>query len=102
MHDDLIRLGLIDDDDVVLDEAALALAMPDHPNVDPDRVLNVFQSIADRLAAIGGEARDAKSQARLLANVLGEEFGFVGDRTTYDDPANTDMIRVIERRRGRR
>ncbi|TCQ06290.1 MULTISPECIES: transglutaminase-like domain-containing protein [Sphingomonas] len=100
MHDDLIRLGLINDDDVVLDEAALALAMPDHPNVDPDRVLNVFQSIADRLAAIGGEARDAKSQARLLANVLGDEFGFVGDRTTYDDPANTDMIRVIERRRG--
>ena len=39
-------------------------------------------------------------RAAALANVLAEEFGFVGDVETYDDPANADLIRVIDRRRG--
>ncbi|MES3106936.1 transglutaminase-like domain-containing protein [Sphingomonas aurantiaca] len=100
MHDDLIHLGLIDDADVVLDEAALALALPDHPRASREAFQGVFQAIADRLEAAGSEGLDARSQAELLAIVIGDEFGFVGDSATYDDPANTDMIRVIERRRG--
>jgi regulator of sirC expression with transglutaminase-like and TPR domain len=35
-----------------------------------------------------------------LAAVLGGEFGFVGDAETYDDPANADLIAVLDRRRG--
>ncbi|MCK8455292.1 transglutaminase-like domain-containing protein [Sphingomonas faeni] len=100
MHDDLIHLGLIDEEDVVLDEAALALALLDHPETSRDFCLGVFRAIADRLATIGADARDARSQALLLAQVLGSEFGFIGDRVTYDDPANSDMVRVIERRQG--
>lgn len=100
MHDDLIHLGLIDDADVVLDEAALALALPDHPLASREAFQDVFQAIADRLEAAGSEGLDARSQAELLAIVIGDEFGFVGDSATYDDPANTDMIQVIERRRG--
>jgi regulator of sirC expression with transglutaminase-like and TPR domain len=32
--------------------------------------------------------------------VLAVEFGFEGDHATYDDPANGDLIQVIDRRRG--
>ena len=32
--------------------------------------------------------------------MLGGEFGFTGDRSTYDDPDNADLIRLIDRRRG--
>jgi regulator of sirC expression with transglutaminase-like and TPR domain len=36
----------------------------------------------------------------VMAEVIGGEFGFLGDRDTYDDPDNADLIRVIDRRRG--
>ena len=32
--------------------------------------------------------------------MLGDAFGFAGDRETYDDPDNADLIRVIDRRCG--
>ena len=32
--------------------------------------------------------------------MLAEEFGFLGDAETYDDPDNADLIRVIDRLRG--
>ena len=100
MDDDLIALGLIDDDEIVLDEAALALALLDHSDVDDEPYHAVLRNISDRLSAIAPETSDAQEQADLLAQVLGREFGFVGDSETYDDPANADLIRVIERRRG--
>ena len=34
MHEDLNRLGLIDGEEIALDEAALAVALLDHPGTD--------------------------------------------------------------------
>jgi regulator of sirC expression with transglutaminase-like and TPR domain len=36
----------------------------------------------------------------MLAHVIGMEFGFAGARETYDAPDNSDLIRVMDRRRG--
>jgi regulator of sirC expression with transglutaminase-like and TPR domain len=99
MNDDLMRLGLIDDDEIALDEAALDLALLDHPGTDPAACHEVLEAVAERLGA-AADADTAVDRAAALARVLGGEFGFVGDAETYDDPANADMIRVIERRRG--
>lgn len=100
MHDDLIQLGLIEDEDIDLDDAALTLALLDHPESDDDACLYVLADIAERLDDLGSEVTDARRQAALLAQVIGREFGFTGDVETYDDPANADLLRVVERRRG--
>jgi regulator of sirC expression with transglutaminase-like and TPR domain len=100
MDDDLIRLGLMDEDDIVLDEAALSLALLDHAGTDLQPYHDLLGALATRLDAIGHDALTARDRADALSRVLGGEFGFVGDRDSYDDPANADLIRVIDRRRG--
>lgn len=100
MHDDLIQLGLVEDEDIDLDDAALTLALLDHPDSEEDPCLHVLADIAERLDDLSGEVTDARRQAALLAQVLGREFGFTGDTDTYDDPANADLLQVIGRRRG--
>ncbi len=100
MHDDLIRLGLVDEEDIVLDEAALVLAMLDHPDADDEGYVAVLAAITERLAETAEDIRDARGQAAMLREVLHDEFGFGGDVESYDDPANADLIRVIDRRRG--
>ena len=100
MFEDLDRLGLVDEDDITLDDAALALALLDHPETDLSPYETLLDAIATRLDAVGADALTAGDQARALSQVFAQEFGFAGDRETYDDPANTDLIRVLERRRG--
>ncbi len=36
----------------------------------------------------------------MLRAVLGERYGYAGDRETYDDLQNADLARVIDRRKG--
>lgn len=98
--DDLANLGLVDDGDIVLDEAALTLALLDHDGADPTPYEDLLSDIASRLAAVGHDATAASDRAAWLSQVLGDEFGFSGDQTSYDDPANADLIRVIDRQRG--
>ena len=100
MDDDLLTLGLVDEADIVLDEAALSLALLDHPDTDLAPYDAVLAAIAARLADVGSDAVTAHARADTLSAVLGGEYGFVGDQETYDDPANADLIRVIDRRRG--
>jgi len=100
MNTNILHLGLVDDDDIVLDSAALDLAALDHPERDLDPFSVLLGEISERIAEIGGAAHDGPTHAAALARVIGDEYGFVGDRETYDDPANADMIRVLERRRG--
>ncbi|UUL83277.1 SirB1 family protein [Sphingomonas qomolangmaensis] len=100
MNDDLIQLGLIDDAEILLADAALALALLDHPDTNPAPYYDMIEAAAVRLEAMNGGATDADDRADSLAAVFGDELGFVGDEQSYDDPANADLIRVIDRRRG--
>lgn len=100
MTDDLIRLGLIDEEDILLDDAALTLALCDHPGVDDAPYRHVIAVMAARLDSLGEEAVEPAEQAELLSRVIGGEYGLAGDADTYDDPANADLIQVLDRRRG--
>lgn len=100
MTHELNRLGLIDEDDIILDEAALALALSDHPDTDPAPYRAVLEAIAIRVDRVAAGAEDAGARADALVEAIGDGFGFTGDADTYDDPANADLIRVIDRRRG--
>lgn len=100
MDEELTRLGLIDEEAIILDEAALELALPDNPETDLEPYHRLLAGIAERLAAIAPGPMTAHDLADALSLVISGEFGFVGDSDTYDDPANADLIRVIDRRRG--
>lgn len=100
MEYDISHLGLLDDDEIELDTAALELAALDHPGIDLDPYLDTLGDIAERVATIGAEAQTPHEQALALASAIGSEFSFEGDRNTYESSDNTDLIRVIDRRRG--
>jgi len=100
MDDRLTELGLVDDAEIVLDEAALDLAALDHPDVGLGPYLDELEALTGRLDAMGVADNEPATQADALARVFAEEAGFSGDAETYDDPANADLIRVIDRRCG--
>ncbi len=100
MNAQITELGLVDDEDITLDDAALTLALLDHPDTFIGPYRELLDAIAERIAEEGLEANSNADRAALLAQIIGGEFGFAGDRDTYDDPDNADLIRVVDRRRG--
>jgi regulator of sirC expression with transglutaminase-like and TPR domain len=100
MHEDLNYLGLIDEDEIALDQAALSLSLLDHLSVELTPYDDLLDAMESRLGEVGGDAETPADRAEALAVVLAGEFGFTGDAETYDDPANADLISVLDRRRG--
>jgi len=100
MNDQITELGLIDDEELMLDDAALVLAGIDHPDTDLAPYQATIDDIVARIAELGLDEPAATARAALLAQVIADEFSFAGDRDSYDDPDNADLIRVIDRRRG--
>jgi regulator of sirC expression with transglutaminase-like and TPR domain len=100
MDESILHIGLLEDEAIELDIAALELAALDHPATDIDPYVDILSAMTERIAADAQEAEGSEEQAGLLAAVIAGHYGFAGDRATYDDPANADLIRVIDRRRG--
>ncbi len=100
MSDDIATLGLLDDEEIELDQAALTLSELDHEGIDIGPYLDLLDEIGLRLEVVGAAARTPQQQGAALAQVLGKEFGFSGDLAGYDAPLNADLIRVLDRRRG--
>lgn len=100
MDDSIAHLGLLEDDAIILDASALELAALDHPDVPLEPYHQIIETVVDRLEHEGCVAVSAGQRASALAQVIGDEFGFTGDRDSYDDADNADLIRVIDRRRG--
>lgn len=78
--------------------AALAFAARERPMTAFARYVDHFDQIARQVGKAG--ARTAEDQAAALSAVIHEEFRYDGDRLTYDDLQNADMVRVIDRRKG--
>jgi regulator of sirC expression with transglutaminase-like and TPR domain len=80
-----------------LDRLALALAA-EFRAVDADAALAAL----DRLGAELATARcgDVDAEADACRRVLAEAWGFGGETEEYDDPANSMLDLVLERRRG--
>ena len=81
--------------DIDIAEAALACAELDRPGLDlvPYRA-HLDELAADACALTGGAPPDG------LAALLVGKRGYRGDQETYDDLANADLTRVIDRRCG--
>lgn len=100
-QDALRRVAGADDTQIDLAEAALLLAAREHPGVSlvPHRehLAALVDAVARAHAALpDGHARKPDA----LASVIHDSFGYTGDRQSYDDLQNADLIRVIDRRKG--
>jgi len=80
--------------------AALVLASLDHSHCELDLHCEHLRQMAEQARHETRLAANAEDGARSLAALLSVRYGYDGDRMTYDDPQNADLISVIERRRG--
>ncbi|HWE47715.1 MAG TPA: transglutaminase family protein [Caulobacteraceae bacterium] len=92
----LTTAGETRDADFPLLEATIACAIHETPFRDPEPVRALAASSASRLA----ERLQRESPDEALAETLSGDGRLNGDLLTFDDPANTDIIAVAERRRG--
>ncbi|MES2711886.1 MAG: transglutaminase-like domain-containing protein [Pseudomonadota bacterium] len=101
----LDAVGQLPDDEIDLAATALQLARIDAPQCDwraatVDLSLLARAAVEAATAAPGADAGDLAARRAVLAGVLHEEAGFAGDDQSYEDPANANLLQVLERRRG--
>jgi len=81
-----------------LGPAALALARVEYPMLDAAPYLQRLERMGE--AAAGRLQRDNPSRIATLNAYLYEELGFSGNREHYDDPRNSFLNEVLDRRLG--
>jgi regulator of sirC expression with transglutaminase-like and TPR domain len=80
--------------------AALLLSALDHPGHDLEPYWDHLKEIANAARREARLVLHPEDGARALSALLVGRFGYDGDRLTYDDPRNADLMSVIDRRRG--
>jgi regulator of sirC expression with transglutaminase-like and TPR domain len=100
--DALDAIGRLPDREIDIAGAALQLARVDAPDADWRAAEAHLSDIARRAVGLAHALDDATLDARAaaLVGLLHRAFGYRGDTETYDDPANANLLRVIERRKG--
>jgi regulator of sirC expression with transglutaminase-like and TPR domain len=103
----LTTVGAAEDADIRIAEAGLALAAMDRQDGVPAAYAEHLAAIAAEMqkmaASLDCDANDEKglaNRATALGKVLAGSFGYQGDRVTYDDLQNANLMRVIDRRKG--
>lgn len=79
------------EDRVPLDEAALLISARANPDLDVPSQLRRLDSVASEVRGAGIDE---------LCRLLFDRIGLHGDRERYDDPDNSYIDRVLDRRRG--
>lgn len=96
----LEAIGRLPDAEIDLAAAALQLARIDAPGADWRAAEATLSDLA-RAAVLALPAQAAPgARVVALARLLAGEWGFAGDRADYDNPANANLIAVLDRRRG--
>lgn len=80
--------------------AGLMFSALDHAGKPLEPYFAHLSEIADAARVEAKLVRNVEDGARALSALLVGRFGYDGDRLTYDDPANADLLTVIDRRRG--
>ncbi len=98
----LDAIGQIPDSELDLAGAALQLARIDAPDADWRAAQHHLSELARDAAGIAAERLedDPSVRAGALAGLMTGRWRYTGDVDSYDDPANANLIQVIERRRG--
>jgi regulator of sirC expression with transglutaminase-like and TPR domain len=101
-RDALEAIGLIPDTEIDIGNAALQLARVDAPDANWQRAQAHLSDLARDAVTIAKSigTNDVSMRAEALAGLITGRYAFAGDSETYDDLANANMIRVVERRKG--
>jgi regulator of sirC expression with transglutaminase-like and TPR domain len=96
----LADIGACEDSELDLIKAAIVLAALDDRHANVAAAHRHIDAMTADLLLLAKGATEPQVRAQLLADIIHGRFGYTGDRDSYDDPANANMLRVIERRRG--
>jgi regulator of sirC expression with transglutaminase-like and TPR domain len=98
----LEAIGLLPDAEIDIADAALQLGRVDAPEADWLAARASLSELARDAAALAANlpVDDVSRRAAGLAGLIAGDHRYGGDAETYDDPANANLIRVTERRRG--
>jgi regulator of sirC expression with transglutaminase-like and TPR domain len=100
----LATIGLMDDADIDVIEAGIALSLADTPNssrqgADADKLRRLMTGWAVNLQRDLAPST-AKGRALRLASLIAGEAGLTGDTEDYDNLLNADLVAVASRGRG--
>ena len=93
-------IGVQDKKELDIGYTALLLANLDLPDKSPSNYRDVLASIGSDLAIASSGVENLSDQVAVLSNVLYKQHGFHGDKETYYDPKNANLMSVIDRRKG--
>ncbi len=99
-REQLAEAGRMEDREIDLAGTALLLAGLDHPDIPLEAYRRHLAGLAADVAALGHRGSTLEGRAWAIARVLFERHGFEGDRSSYDDMDNADLMRVIDRKKG--
>jgi len=89
------------DSEIDLAEAALVLASRARPGVSLNRYRNHLAELVQSVGSAFESLPEGPSRHQdALASVIHDNVGYEGDRQTYDDLQNANLMRVIDRRKG--
>jgi regulator of sirC expression with transglutaminase-like and TPR domain len=88
------------DADLPLLETALLIARDEYPSLDPGAYLAEIDGHARRLEASLAPDLDIPSKLTAINHFLYRELGFSGNQQQYDDPRNSYLNEVFDRRLG--
>ena len=83
-----------------LGAAALAIARVEYPSLEPGRYLDELCAMAEEATTRIKGARGTDGAIGAFNEYLYDEKGFSGNRQRYDDPRNSFLNEVLERRTG--
>jgi regulator of sirC expression with transglutaminase-like and TPR domain len=94
-------VGRQPDEMIDLAEAALLLGALDYPDTELAPYRRHLAALASNLADTAAQEHETlDGRVAALTQVLAEQHGYAGDRRTYDDLQNANLVRVIDRRKG--
>ena len=98
----LDAIGALADGEIEIADAALQLARIETPGADWVAARAHLSLLARGAVEVAAETEhdDLGGRVGALAALIGGRHHYCGDSETYDDLANANLIRVIERRRG--
>jgi regulator of sirC expression with transglutaminase-like and TPR domain len=93
-------LASLGDDELPLLDTALLIARDEYPELDPHESRAAVDGYVQALRPKLNDDLDLPSRLTAINHFLFEELGFAGNHTQYDDPRNSYVNQVIERKLG--
>ena len=97
---DALRAALFDSPEARLDLAALELATIETPDLDPQPYLAILDRIASGIASCLPAPAAGREFVAAANQYLFDELGFRGNEIDYNDPRNSCLNDVLDRRTG--